>query len=217
MVAELMDPVISEEVIAVAEVRRWPAHGPYSTGSTGTSSLPPLPLSLVFSPSPQVKALFTVSNAAESTVAGCVITEGTFARSGATLYRLLRGTTTVAEVSAVASLAHFKERVESVKKGSECGIALQGVSEYAVGDRIVAVKVVRTKQTLEVRYDYEATPTSTGKGAAGASASASASAKQAQAASAKVPTPGGSSAGQSPAAPHHSQPAQRHHSGGPRR
>ena len=29
MVAELMDPVISEEVIAVAEVRRWPAHGPY--------------------------------------------------------------------------------------------------------------------------------------------------------------------------------------------
>ena len=190
------------------------------TGSTGTSSLPPLPLSLVSSPSPQVKALFTVSNAAESTVAGCVITEGTFARSGATLYRLLRGTTTVAEVSTVASLAHFKERVESVKKGSECGIALQGVSEYAVGDRIVAVKVVRTKQTLEVRYDYEATPTSTGKGAAGASASASA--KQPQAASAKVPTPGGSSAGQSPAAPrpphpHHGQPAQRHHSGGPRR
>jgi translation initiation factor IF-2 len=38
----------------------------------------------------------------------------------------VRGSATVAEVAAVASLAHFKDRVESVKKGSECGIALEG-------------------------------------------------------------------------------------------
>lgn len=152
-----------------------------------------------------MKALFNVSSAAESTVAGCVITEGTFARSGATLYRLLRGDAAVAEVGAVASLAHFKERVESVKKGSECGIALEGVSEYAVGDRIVAVKVVRTKQTLEVRYDYDAAPA---KGGANAKQPAKAAAASASAAS----------AGPAPAAPRAPHPAQRQHaSGGPRR
>lgn len=62
-----------------------------------------------------------------------------------------------AQASAVASLAHFKERVESVRKGSECGIALEGVTAgYEVGDRILAVKVTREKQKLEVRYDYAA-------------------------------------------------------------
>ena len=41
--------------------------------------------------------LFDVSDAA-SRVAGCVITEGVFARSGATCYRVMRKTAVVAEV-----------------------------------------------------------------------------------------------------------------------
>ena len=60
------------------------------------------------------------------------------------------------QVASVSSIAHFKERVESVKKGSECGIALEGVASYEVGDQIVAVKITKSKQKLEVRYDYDA-------------------------------------------------------------
>ena len=107
----------------------------------------------------EVKAVFDIKSKKGdvSKVAGCVVVEGTFLKSGMTVYRVLRGpdsSDTVASAPSLASLMHLKDKVESVAKGSECGMALSGDwADYAVGDRIVAVRVKSVKPKLVVRYD----------------------------------------------------------------
>ena len=110
----------------------------------------------------EVKAVFDLNarkGAEVSRVAGCVVTSGTLTRAGPTAFRLLRidsatGEPVVVATSAtLASLMHLKDKVESVTKGTECGIALTGVASYAVGDRIVAVKATSVKRKLLVRFD----------------------------------------------------------------
>jgi len=103
----------------------------------------------------QVFALNANRRADPERVAGCLVLEGTLARAGMAGYRVTRGAggALVAEVQALASLMHFKEKVESVKKGDECGLSLAGFNDLAVGDRIVALKTTAVKRKLEVRFD----------------------------------------------------------------
>ena len=90
---------------------------------------------------------------ATAAVAGCVVLEGTLTTKAAR-YRLVRDGATVFECAALASLQHFKDRVESVKKGSECGLSLEGwAGEYAVGDRIHAIAVRTVPQKLVIAWD----------------------------------------------------------------
>jgi hypothetical protein len=60
------------------------------------------------------------------------------------------------QAPSVLSLFHLKEKVESIKKGSDCGIVLEGFSDFQVGDRIAAIIARKSKPKLEVRYDYTA-------------------------------------------------------------
>ena len=103
----------------------------------------------------EVKALFALNSkaATPARVAGCVITEGTFAKSGMSRFLVVRDGATVGEAPALASLMHLKDKVESVKKGSECGIMLEGFADFVVGDKIVAVKHSTRKPKLVVRFD----------------------------------------------------------------
>ena len=50
---------------------------------------------------------------------------------------LLRGGQIVAE-GETHSLKHLQEDVREVRQGFECGIAMKGFAEFAVGDRIEA-------------------------------------------------------------------------------
>ena len=75
-------------------------------------------------------------------VAGCTVTDGELKRASS--FRVLRprsdGTgksDTVFEVKEAHSLRHFKDMVETVKKGQECGIDLDSV-EIRIGDIIQA-------------------------------------------------------------------------------
>ena len=86
-------------------------------------------------------------------VAGCVIIEGTFARAGMAAYRVLRGEAVVGEAAAIGSLMHFKDKVEAVKKGDECGLSLAGFTDLAVGDKILALRVKAVPRKLTVKFD----------------------------------------------------------------
>ena len=124
LLSEHMAPTMTEEVAAVAEVKQvFTVNAKRSDGDGGTA------------------------------VAGCVIVEGTFFKAGMTCFRVMRGDALVGEARELASLMHLKDRVESVKKGTECGMALEGVSDYAQGDRILAIKRKSLKAKLAVRYD----------------------------------------------------------------
>lgn len=103
----------------------------------------------------EVKAVFNLNAARKGEperVAGCVISDGTFTRH-ADKFRLVRNGEVVAETTELGSLQHLKDRVESVKKGQECGMSLPDVRDYVVGDRIVAVKFKTVKPKLELRFE----------------------------------------------------------------
>jgi translation initiation factor IF-2 len=107
----------------------------------------------------EVKAVFVVNakrgagSAGGTPVAGCVVVEGTLAKSGMAVYRLTRGDALVGEATALESLMHLKDKVESVKKGTECGVVLAGVADYAPGDKITALRRKTVPPKLVVRYD----------------------------------------------------------------
>jgi translation initiation factor IF-2 len=101
----------------------------------------------------QVFALNANRRADPERVAGCVIIEGTFARAGMAAYRVLRGEAVVGEAAAIGSLMHFKDKVEAVKKGDECGLSLAGFTDLAVGDKILALRVKAVPRKLTVKFD----------------------------------------------------------------
>ncbi|MBI3896165.1 MAG: translation initiation factor IF-2 [Acidobacteria bacterium] len=81
----------------------------------------------------EVRQTFRVSKV--GTVAGSVVSEGRLSRGCSV--RLLRDNVVVHE-GRVASLRRFKDDVQEVKSGLECGIVLENFSDIKVGDVIEA-------------------------------------------------------------------------------
>lgn len=73
-------------------------------------------------------------------VAGCMILEGSITR-GINI-RVLRGGKAVAQTT-VASLRRFKEDVNEVAAGYECGVGLDGFNDFLQGDIIEAFRTQR--------------------------------------------------------------------------
>jgi len=85
----------------------------------------------------EVRETFRVSKV--GTVAGCRVVEGVITRSAKA--RLLRDNVVVWEGS-LASLKHFKDDVNEIKSGSECGIGLERFQDIKPGDIIEAFRTV---------------------------------------------------------------------------
>ncbi len=66
-------------------------------------------------------------------VAGCVVTEGTVSRRKK--IRVLRDNVVIYEGD-LESLRHFKDEVEDVRSGTECGIGVKNYNDVKVGDQI---------------------------------------------------------------------------------
>ena len=64
-------------------------------------------------------------------IAGCRVTEGKMVRNGDV--RVVRDGAVV-EDGTLTSLRHFREEVNEMNAGTECGIVLQGFSDFQVGD-----------------------------------------------------------------------------------
>ena len=64
-------------------------------------------------------------------IAGCRVTEGRMLRNGAV--RVMRGGENITQTT-ISSLRHFRDEVNEMNAGTECGITLQGFNEFQAGD-----------------------------------------------------------------------------------
>jgi translation initiation factor IF-2 len=76
-------------------------------------------------------------------IAGCRVVQGEIRRNAR--MRVVRGKEAVYDGN-VSSLRHEKDDVREVREGFECGIALKGFDDFAVGDQLIAY----TEETVAV-------------------------------------------------------------------
>ncbi|NOH63689.1 translation initiation factor IF-2 [Vibrio sp. RE88] len=79
-------------------------------------------------------------------IAGCMVTEGTIKRNNP--IRVLRENVVIYE-GELESLRRFKDDVQEVKNGYECGIGVKNYNDVRVGDQIEVFEVVEVKRTLD--------------------------------------------------------------------
>lgn len=79
-------------------------------------------------------------------IAGCMVTEGTIKRSNP--IRVLRDNVVIYE-GELESLRRFKDDVQEVKNGYECGIGVKNYNDVRVGDQIEVFEIVEVKRTLD--------------------------------------------------------------------
>ncbi len=91
----------------------------------------------------EVKATFKSSQL--GIIAGCQVTDGSISRNNQ--IRVMRNGTQVFK-GPISSLKRVKEDVREVQKGAECGILLQGFSDYQVGDILEAFEIIYLTQEL---------------------------------------------------------------------
>jgi len=79
------------------------------------------------------------------TAAGCIVSEGVIFRNEP--IRVLRDSVVIFE-GELESLRRFKDDVNEVKKGIECGIGVKGYNDIKTGDLIEVFKVTEVQRTL---------------------------------------------------------------------
>ncbi|GAM54336.1 translation initiation factor 2 [Vibrio ishigakensis] len=79
-------------------------------------------------------------------IAGCMVTEGLIKRSNP--IRVLRDNVVIYE-GELESLRRFKDDVQEVKNGYECGIGVKNYNDVRVGDQIEVFETVEVKRTLD--------------------------------------------------------------------
>ena len=79
-------------------------------------------------------------------IAGCIVTEGFVKRSNP--IRVLRDNVVIYE-GELESLRRFKDDVNEVKSGTECGIGVKNYSDVKVGDQIECFERVEVARTLD--------------------------------------------------------------------
>jgi len=77
-------------------------------------------------------------------VAGCRITNGTLTKGFRT--RIVRGGKTVHD-GRIESLKHIKKEVQTMEKGMECGLSLDGTLTFKVGDVVQVYEMIEKKRT----------------------------------------------------------------------
>ncbi len=78
-------------------------------------------------------------------IAGCMVTEGIIKRSAP--IRVLRENVVIYE-GELESLRRFKDDVQEVRNGTECGIGVKNYNDVRVGDQIEVFETVEVKRTL---------------------------------------------------------------------
>ena len=76
-------------------------------------------------------------------IAGCRVTEGRVVRNGTV--RVTRAGQNIAEAT-ISSLRHFRDEVNEMNSGTECGIILQGFSDYQTGDVVEVYRQERARR-----------------------------------------------------------------------
>ena len=79
-------------------------------------------------------------------IAGCMVTEGVIKRSNP--IRVLRDNIVIYE-GELESLRRFKDDVQEVRNGYECGIGVKNYNDVRAGDQIEVFEIVEIKRTLD--------------------------------------------------------------------
>ena len=79
--------------------------------------------------------------------AGCMVVEGKLSRTGDAQARLLRDNVVIHE-GRIGSLRRFKEDVNDVKNGLECGVAFERYADIKVGDVIEVFSIEKIAPTV---------------------------------------------------------------------
>ncbi|MDX5348776.1 MAG: translation initiation factor IF-2, partial [Hymenobacteraceae bacterium] len=91
----------------------------------------------------EVREAFKISKV--GTIAGCMVTEGSITRNARV--RLVREGIVI-HTGEIAALKRFKDDVNEVKTGYECGLSLKNFNDIKVGDNIEAFEEREIKRTL---------------------------------------------------------------------
>jgi translation initiation factor IF-2 len=92
----------------------------------------------------EIKQTFKASKVGR--IAGCLVTDGKVTRDAGV--RLIREGTVIWE-GTLGSLRRFKDNVQEVEEGQECGIVLDGYADVKEGDVLEFFKTKQVEQTLE--------------------------------------------------------------------
>jgi translation initiation factor IF-2 len=92
----------------------------------------------------EVKQTFKASKVGR--IAGCLVTDGKVQRDASV--RLIREGTVIWD-GKLGSLRRFKDNVQEVEEGQECGIVLEGYADIKDGDVLEFYKTKQVEQTLE--------------------------------------------------------------------
>ena len=92
----------------------------------------------------EVKQTFKASKVGR--IAGCIVTDGNVARDASV--RLIREGTVIWD-GKLGSLRRFKDNVQEVEEGQECGIVLDGYADVKEGDMLEFYKTKQVEQTLD--------------------------------------------------------------------
>jgi translation initiation factor IF-2 len=92
----------------------------------------------------EIKQTFKASKVGR--IAGCIVTEGKVNRDASV--RLIREGTVIWD-GKLGSLRRFKDNVQEVEEGQECGIVLEGYADVKEGDVLEFFKTKQVEQTLE--------------------------------------------------------------------
>ena len=76
-------------------------------------------------------------------IAGCRVTEGRMVRNGAV--RVTREGENIAQTT-ISSLRHFRDEVNEMTVGTECGIVLQGFNDFQTGDILEVYRQERARR-----------------------------------------------------------------------
>ena len=93
----------------------------------------------------QVLQVFDISKIGK--IAGCRVSEGVV-RKGARV-RIIRDDVVVLELGVLNTLKRFKDEVNEVPSGQECGMQFQGFQDIKEGDYIECFTVEEIKRTLD--------------------------------------------------------------------
>jgi translation initiation factor IF-2 len=91
----------------------------------------------------EVRDIFKISKI--GTIAGCMVLDGSISRN--TAVRLIREGVVV-YTGKLSSLKRFKDDVNEVKKGFECGVSIENYNDIKVGDVIEGFEEVEIKRSL---------------------------------------------------------------------
>jgi translation initiation factor IF-2 len=92
----------------------------------------------------EIKEVFKASRVGN--IAGCQVTEGKVTRDAQV--RLVREGTVI-WTGRIGSLRRFKDNVQEVEEGLECGIVLEGYADVKVGDVLEFFRTKQVEKTLE--------------------------------------------------------------------